>query len=229
MKWWAVPTLRCSELLSCGLRPTQKPQSQAQFTYGLTHATASYPTIPPPFTLHPSTLPLAHPSTTTMPTTAAVSAFTWYNVPKDLKDLLLQAADTWNEPERSEQYMQQALAHPDSTVDVLISAYRFFFYRQNYAVAQKIAQQVLEQVRQMEKLPTSWPQLQPLLRQRRDQPLIRLYLTAYSALGYILARLGELDRARTMANRLQTIDDNDEFGASLILNILIPSEDDDDD
>jgi len=164
-----------------------------------------------------------------MPTTAAVSAFTWYNVPKDLKDLLLQAADTWNEPERSEQYMQQALAHPDSTVDVLISAYRFFFYRQNYAVAQKIAQQVLEQVRQQEKLPTSWPQLQPLLRQRRDQPLIRLYLTAYSALGYILARLGELDRARTMANRLQIIDDNDEFGASLILNILIPSEDDDDD
>ena len=38
-----------------------------------------------------------------------------------------------------------------------------------------------------------------------------------------------LDRARTMANRLQIIDDNDEFGASLILNILIPSEDDDDD
>ena len=96
-------------------------------------------------------------------------------------------------------------------------------------MAQKIAQQVLEQVRQQEKLPTSWPQLQPLLRQRRDQPLIRLYLTAYSALGYILARLGELDRARTMANRLQIIDDNDEFGASLILNILIPSEDDDDD
>jgi tetratricopeptide (TPR) repeat protein len=162
-------------------------------------------------------------------TTAAISAFSWYHVPADLKDLLLRAVDTWDEPERAEQYIQQALAHPDSTVDVLISAYRFFFYRQNYAVAQKIAQHVLEQIRLREKLPTPWPQLQPLLRQRRDQPLIRLYLTAYSALGYILARLGELDRAKTMATRLQTIDDNDEFGASLILNILTPSEDDDDD
>ena len=125
--------------------------------------------------------------------------------------------------------MEKALAHPDSTVDVLISAYRFFFYRQNYAVAQKIAQQVLEQVRLREKLPLTWAQLQPLLLQRRDQPLIRLYLTAYSALGYILARLGELDRAKTVATRLQTIDEHDEFGASLILNILTPSDDDDDD
>jgi hypothetical protein len=162
-------------------------------------------------------------------TTAAVSAFSWYHVPIDLKDLLLRAADTWHDPVQSERYMEKALAHPDSTVDVLISAYRFFFYRQNYAVAQRIAQQVLEQVRQQEKLPTSWPQLQPLLRQRRDQPLIRLYLTAYSALGYILARLGELDRARTVATRLQTIDEHDEFGASLILNILTSSDDDDDD
>lgn len=162
-------------------------------------------------------------------TTAAVSAFTWYNVPADLKDLLLRAADTWHDPVQSERYMEKALAHPDSTVDVLISAYRFFFYRQNYAVAQKIAQQVLEQVRLREKLPPTWSQLQPLLLQRRDQPLIRLYLTAYSALGYILARIGELDRAKTVATRLQTIDQHDEFGASLILNILTPSDDDDDD
>jgi tetratricopeptide (TPR) repeat protein len=162
-------------------------------------------------------------------TTAAISALTWYNVPADLKDLLLRAADTWHDPAESERYMEKALAHPDSTVDVLISAYRFFFYRQNYAVAQIIAQRVLDQVRQREALPDDWAKLQPLLRQRRDQPLIRLYLTAYSALGYILARIGELDRARTMATRLKTIDDSDEFGASLILNILTPSDDDDDD
>jgi hypothetical protein len=166
-----------------------------------------------------------------MTTAAAISAFSfsWYHVPADLKVLLQRAADSWQDEDKANHYMEQALAHPDSTVDVLISAYRYFFYRHNHGMAQKIAQQVLEQVRLREKLPSAWPQLQPLLRQRRDQPLIRIYLTAYSALGYILARLGELDRARTMATRLQTIDDHDEFGASLILNILTPSEDDDDD
>ena len=162
-------------------------------------------------------------------TTAAISAFSWYHVPTDLKDLLQRAADSWQNEETADRYIRQALAHPASTVDVLISAYRYFFYRQNYGMAQKIAQQVLEQVCQQEQLPDDWPQLQLLLQQRKDDPLIRLYLTAYSALGYIMARIGKLDQAKTMATRLQSIDDNDEFGASLILNILTPSDDDDDD
>jgi tetratricopeptide (TPR) repeat protein len=162
-------------------------------------------------------------------TTTANTTFTWYNVSAEVKTLLLKAAETWHDPAQADAYMQQALAQADHSMDVLISAYRYFFYRHNYAMAQAMAQQVLERVRREENLPADWPTLQTVLRQRRDEPPIRLYLTAYSALGYILARIGQLQAAETLATRLQTLDDNDEFGASLILTILNPEDDDDDD
>jgi hypothetical protein len=111
---------------------------------------------------------------------------------------------------------------------VLVSAYRYFFYRHNYPMARSIAQRVLAQVQQAEQLPADWDQLQPILRQRRTEPPIRLYLTAYSALGFTLARLGALETAEAIATQIQAVDDDNEFGASLMLNILSPEDEDDD-
>ncbi|NJL49832.1 MAG: hypothetical protein HC929_23535 [Leptolyngbyaceae cyanobacterium SM2_5_2] len=87
---------------------------------------------------------------------------------------------------------------------------------------------MLTLVEQSEPLPSHWSDLKAILRQRRSDPPMRLYLTAYAALGMILARLGDLDGAWEIATRLQTIDDDNEFGVTLILAILSPQEDDDD-
>ncbi|NJM97032.1 MAG: hypothetical protein HC800_07495 [Phormidesmis sp. RL_2_1] len=39
------------------------------------------------------------------------------------------SAQTWEDTETSEQCIQQALAQPDIELDVLVSAYRYYFYK----------------------------------------------------------------------------------------------------
>jgi hypothetical protein len=93
-------------------------------------------------------------------------------------------------------------------------------------MAQRSALAVMDRVRQQEKLPETWEYLQPQLRDRAQDPSIRLYLNAYSALGLIKARMGDVTAAEAIASHIQSIDDRNEFGAKIILNILFPIEED---
>lgn len=151
----------------------------------------------------------------------------WYEVPDSIKALLQKAADTWEDTELSQTYINQALVQANYHLDVLVSAYRYFFYKHNDSLALQIANQVLQRVCTTEHFPATWDLLQPILRDRKEEPSIRLYLNAYSASGLILARLGELDQARTIATQIKSIDDRNEFGASVILNILDAPPDED--
>ncbi|WP_035984791.1 hypothetical protein [Leptolyngbya sp. KIOST-1] len=159
------------------------------------------------------------------PVTAPIPALSWYQVPPDLKGLLLTAAAAWPDDAEGDRCMALALAHPQASLAVWISAYRYFFYRHNDAMAKQMAEQVIQRVEQDEQLPSHWAVLQPILRRRRLEAPIRLYLTASAALGLLLARLGDLEGAKAIASRLQSIDDDNEFGASLILSILTPPAD----
>lgn len=54
------------------------------------------------------------------------------------KSLLMAAAQAWDNTHVSEQYIQQALAQQDAELDrldVLIGAYRYYFYKSNTARA----------------------------------------------------------------------------------------------
>lgn len=156
-------------------------------------------------------------------------SFSWYSASADLKNLLWLAVQAWQDEAQADHCIEQALGHPDASLDVLVSAYRYFFYRHNDRQAKKIAEQVLNLVAQAENLPQHWSALNPILHQRRTDPPIRLYLTAYAALGLMRARMGDVDEAWAMASQLQSIDEDNEFGADLILSILSPGDDDDDD
>ena len=97
-------------------------------------------------------------------------------------------------------------------------------------MALKIATQVIELIQTTEQLPEDWGQQISVLETRKEEANIRLYLNAYAASGLILARLGELDRAKQISALITEIDDKNEFGASTILGILTrpPDEDGDD-
>lgn len=49
--------------------------------------------------------------------------------------------------------------------------------------------------------------------------MVRLYLSAYAASGLLLARLGQLESAQTIAEQVKQIEAK-EFGGELLLNIL---------
>ncbi|NER79241.1 MAG: hypothetical protein F6K42_06585 [Leptolyngbya sp. SIO1D8] len=158
---------------------------------------------------------------------AETDLYSWYTAPEEIKTLLLAAVDTWEKPTQSEQFILQALAHPEITVDVLISAYRYFFYRHKDFMARRLAMQVMDEVQKAEALPQEWGQLHPILKARLSDPPIRLYLSAYTALGLMLARWGAVQAAIEIANRIQDIDEKNEFGANVLLSILESHDEDD--
>lgn len=152
----------------------------------------------------------------------------WYKVPQDVKDLLILAAQNWENTAESEKYINQALAKTEEYPDVLVSAYRYFFYKNNNKLALQVALRVVEKIKESENLPDDWQQLKPILISRKSDSQIRLYLNAYAASGLIRAKLGEIEKAKEVALRVKEIDDKNEFGASIILDILTrPAEEDD--
>lgn len=153
--------------------------------------------------------------------------FSWFQVPEDINNLLILAAKSWENTAESENYIQQALAKTEDNTDVLIAAYRFFYYKSNYPLALQMAMRVTAKIKLVENLPDEWEQLKPILLSRKDDPLIRLYLNAYAASGLVLAKLGEIEQAKEISAKVKEVDDKKEFGGGIIFDILTrPPEED---
>lgn len=153
----------------------------------------------------------------------------WYELPAEVKQLLMAAAQTWEDTAQSEQYIQQALAAANGNLDVLVAAYRYFFYKHNDAAALKVATQVVEEITRLEELPTDWSELEPIFRQRKEEPQIRLYLNAYAASGLVRARMGEVERAKEITAQVSALDDRREFCATTVFEVLTQPADEDED
>lgn len=138
---------------------------------------------------------------------------------------LRAAVDHWEDAQVSDHYIQSALA-AEFDLDVLVSAYRYYFYRSNAPMALQMATSICNAIRQTEHWPDDWTQLQPLLRSQIETPSARLYLNAYGAVGLLQARLGNLTLAATIAHQLQQLQAK-EFGADVLLGILNPPPEED--
>lgn len=143
----------------------------------------------------------------------------WFSASSPVQDLFIAAAHSWSDATASEQYVEQALTQADVGFDVLIGAYRYYFYRNKLSQALQVATTVCDRIQATEQWPTEWPELQPLLLARLDEPTVRLYLSAYAASGLVLARLGQVEEAQRVAHQVQQLGAK-EFGAELLLNIL---------
>lgn len=156
--------------------------------------------------------------------------YSWYDVPEEIKSLLALTTQHWENTSEAEKYMNQALAQAEDHPDVLIAAYRFFFYKNNPARALIIAQKVIDNVQKSEKLPDNWEELKPILMNRKNDPQIRLYLNAYAASGFVLAKLGQLEKAKEVTGRVKEVDEKKEFGGgSTVFDVLTRPEEDEDD
>lgn len=161
--------------------------------------------------------------------TQSQATLSWYPVTDTVKQLLISASEVWENTAESEQYIHQALETDQDNLDVLVSAYRYFFYKNNNSMALKITQKVLDQISAEEAFPEDWSQLRAILYNRKEEPHIRLYINAYAASGLILARLGDTETAKAITARVCDLDDQKEFGASVVFDILSNPDPDDED
>ncbi|MGF1480518.1 MAG: hypothetical protein ACFB4I_13675 [Cyanophyceae cyanobacterium] len=151
----------------------------------------------------------------------------WYNIEPEVKQLLLLASENWEYTGLAEDYVKEALLRAGNNLDVLVGAYRFFFYKHQPAVALSIVQQVLQLIAIKENLPVEWSQLRSLLQSRKQDPQIRLYLNAYAASGLVLAQLGKIEQAKLVTQRVKELDDSREFCATTVFEVLTQSPDED--
>lgn len=158
-----------------------------------------------------------------------MNQISWYDASEEVKELLVLATDNWENSSLSEQYINQALEKAGDNMDVLVGAYRFFFYKNKPELALKIAKKVVKIIEKQENLPIEWEQLQPILLKRQQEPNMRLYLNAYASQGYILAKMGEIETAKLITERVQGIDEHRESCATTVFEVLTKDPDEDDD
>ncbi|VEP13861.1 conserved hypothetical protein [Hyella patelloides LEGE 07179] len=155
--------------------------------------------------------------------------FSWCDVEPEVKQLLLLASDNWEYTDLAEKYIREALFKASNNLDVLIGAYRFFFYKHQPATALSIAEQVLQTIATREHLPIEWSELKSILLARKLEPKIRLYLNAYAAKGLILAQLGKIESAKAISERVREIDDSREFCSTTVFEVITRSPDEEED
>lgn len=160
-----------------------------------------------------------------MQTQTVRDRFSWCDVEPEIKQLLLLAGENWQYTGLAEKYIREALFKAENNLDVLVGAYRFFFYKHKPAIALSIARQVLMAIAKREDLPSIWFDLKPILLSRKQEPNIRLYLNAYAATGLILAQLNKLEEALEISERVKEIDDSSQFCANTVVEILTKTSD----
>ncbi len=148
-----------------------------------------------------------------------IEQFTWYDVPEDIKQLLIKAADNSDNTSECEKYISQALAKTDKELDVLIAAYRYFYYKQKYQMALETAEKVQEKAKEIAKLPDDWEDQKPILFQREQEQIIQVYVNAYSATGIIFAELGEPEKAQEISDKVKDVDRANVFTAGILADI----------
>ncbi|HAC62848.1 MAG TPA: hypothetical protein DCF68_04755 [Cyanothece sp. UBA12306] len=152
----------------------------------------------------------------------------WSNVAEDVKQLLVLASDNWENTDLAEQYINEALAKGKDNLDVLVGSYRFFFYKNKPQIVLTIAKKVLNIITETENLPLEWEQLKPILVSRQQEESIRLYLNAYAAQGFVLAKIGQLEEAKLITERVKEIDTNRESCATTVFEVLTQSSSEED-
>ena len=157
--------------------------------------------------------------------------FSWLDVSDRIKNLLILAAENYGNTPEADKYINQAIneaTNQEEYLDILVAAYRYFYYKNNYLMALQAANQLMAKIKEAEKLSDNWERLKPILSARQESPIIRLYLNAYVASGLVLAKLGQLEQAQTVCTQIQGIDHQNQFtGAKILLDILTKPKDDD--
>ncbi|NEP44614.1 MAG: hypothetical protein F6K25_19520 [Okeania sp. SIO2G4] len=154
--------------------------------------------------------------------------FSWYDVPEDVKSLLMLAVENWEDTETSENYINQALAKTEGNLDILIGAYRYFFYKNNMKMSLELADMVINEVKKRENLPDDWQEVKTILASRKNEQQINLLITAYAASGLIIAKMGDLAKAKAISEEVQEIDDKNDLAKILFDVITRPPDEDED-
>lgn len=142
-------------------------------------------------------------------------------IDSDVVRLLAEAAENYGP--KSEWLLMQAHQKAPKDLSVLVGLYRYYYYQHEYEKALTVAYKVMEAVGERIEFPESWQDVEMadvVVGLGHSFCLVRLYLFALKAAGYLLLRMSFFAEGRAMIEKVVEMDVHDRIGAKLLLSIL---------
>lgn len=142
--------------------------------------------------------------------------------PIEIERLLRDAGDAYGEAEAEALLLRAYFLAPEQLM-VLVALYRYYFYQHRLEDALRVADRTLETAGRRLDLPARWRDLHPdhighaVL---RSMGLLRFYLMALKAAGYIHLRLGNNADGQAMLEKLGEMDSHDRLGGKALLDLV---------
>ena len=138
-----------------------------------------------------------------------------------LEGLLQRAADEYG-PD-AEPILMEAFELAPTNLSVLVGLYRYYYYQHRYHDAIYIAHRVMKVVGGKIEFPERWQDVSMvdvINGTNHSFGLVRFYLFALKAAGYLNLRLGNFAEGKSMITKVVAMDTADRLGARLLLDIL---------
>jgi hypothetical protein len=141
---------------------------------------------------------------------------------QDVELLLLRAVHA-EVPKQNEALLLRALAVKPDNLRVLTALYRFYYHQHRLPQALEVSRQVMAVVARRLGFPARWQELTANHVANGVMVsigLVRFFLTALKAAGYICLRCGQAEQGVAMLEKVVAMDSADRLGAKSLLEMM---------
>jgi hypothetical protein len=152
------------------------------------------------------------------------------DLPDEAERELRLAGLSWHDEPRAETHLANAASLSPGHLAVVVAHYRYHFYKHHYVQARKFAGECLRAVGLTLGLPED---VEAVTSEHADfcgdDPVVRFWLFAMQAYGYVLLRLGETAKGQAILQKITELDRPDNTKTRVLLQVIAASGTDDDD
>jgi len=145
------------------------------------------------------------------------------HMPAEIDLLIKSASECYGTSEAEAQLIHAFFLAPDN-LTVLVALYRYYYYQHRYKEALVVANHALKFSGRRIEFPENWENLSLDhlgVGVMKSMGMVRFYLIALKAAGYINLRLHNFELAQDMLRKVVALDSSDRLGASALLQIAI--------
>jgi hypothetical protein len=152
------------------------------------------------------------------------------DLPPEAERALRSAGLAWHREEEAEVHLARAAELAPGHLAVLVGHYRYHFYKHHYDRAERFARQCLDRVATELRIPSELDAVTAAHADfTGDDPLVRFWLFAMQAYGYVLLRLGDEARGTAVLEKVTTLDTPDNTKTRVLLQVIARAGTEDDD
>ena len=149
------------------------------------------------------------------------------DLPRAAEYALREAGLAFSHAEHAERHLARAAALAPDHDAVIIAHYRYYLYKHRFADALPYAERCIK--RSAERLGVAVDLFEVTALPAAEERLVRAYLFACQAYGYILVRSGETDQGRAVLKRLIALDEGNQSRTQELWQAMHPAADEADD